>query len=285
MKNSNAKSDPGFTRIDLLTVAAMIFILSVLGAQKLAAASSTIAAVTCPGNKAQLLRALHLYATDNGDFLPFMDDSGSQTPNTIWLSHNGATLPDATNSAKLINHSYSMLAPYLYGNASVFKCPADLSTISAGGKQVPRVRSVSMSQAVGTNRQSPGGKTATDGAWLDGSHGHLANQTFRCYARMADVVNPRPQNLWVFLDERPESMNDTGFGCAGPRPTGTGYNWIDWPATYHNKGCGFGFMDGHGEIHTWFAAGTLVTPPTAGSAQIDLDWLATRVSARIADQP
>ena len=285
MKNSQPQADAGFTRIDLMTIAAMLLVLGLLGAQRLGAADTAAVAVTCTGNKTQLLRALHLYATDNGDFLPLVDDGGNQLPNSNWLIHNGSSLPDATNSAKLINPSYSMLARYLNGNATVFKCPADASTILAGGKQVPRVRSVSISQAVGTNLQSPGAKTATDGSWLDGSHGHLANRTFRCYARMADVVNPRPQNLWVFLDKRPDSMNDASFACAGPLPGGTGYNWIDWPATYHNGGCGFGFMDGHGEIHAWANPSTLVTPPSSAGSQIDLDWLATHTTARVADQP
>jgi hypothetical protein len=43
-------------------------------------------------------------------------------------------------------------------------------------------------------------------------------------------------------------------------------------------------MDGHGEIHAWVDAGTIANPPSI-SAQHDLNWLATRVSARVTDQP
>ena len=285
MKNSNPKPDTGFTRIDLLTVAAMIFILGVLGAQKLAAATAAAGSPTCTGNQAQLVRALHLYSTDNGDFLPYMSDSGSTQPNSNWLVHGATTAPDATNSAKLINPSYSQLAPYLNGNARVFRCPADASTVLVGGKQVPRVRSVSMSQAVGTNPLTPGAKTSTDGPWLDGNFGHTANRTFRTYARLADVVNPRPADLFIFLDEHPDSINDAAFACMGPLTTPTGYHWIDWPATYHNKAGGFGFADGHGEIHGWANAGTLASPPISSTSQLDLAWIALHVSARITDQP
>jgi hypothetical protein len=285
MKNTAPQNDIGFTRLDLLAIAAMVFLLGLIGAQKLAAAPNAVAAPTCTGNQRQLLMALHLYASDNGDFLPYLSDDGTTVPNTLWLIHSGATAPDATNSAKLINPSYSMLAPYLNGNPTVFKCPADLSTVLVGGKARPRVRSVSMSLAVGTNRQTPGGRTATDGAWLDGTHSHKANQTFRTYARMADVVNPRPQNLWVFLDEHPDSMNDTVFSCMGPTVSGAGYQWIDWPATYHNGAGGFGFMDGHGEIHVWAGPGTLRSPPTLTGAAPDLSWLATHVTSRVINQP
>ena len=281
MKNIAQENQQGFTRIDLVSVMAVIAILGLLGAQKIGAADSAAVAVTCTGNMRQLLRALHLYTSDNADFLPYMNDGSG--PN--WLIHTGNVAPDATNSAKLVNPTFSMLALYLNGNASVFRCPADQSTILVGGKQVPRVRSVSMSQAVGTSFTSVGGRTATDGAWLDGAHGHTANRTYRTYARMADIVNPRPGNLFIFLDEHPDSMNDAGFACAGPRLTGTGYNWIDWPATYHNKAGGFGFADGHGEIHGWAGAGTLVSPPVSGSSQVDLHWLATHATAFVSEQP
>jgi len=279
MKNITQENQQGFTRIDLLSIIAVILILGLLGAQKMGAADSAAVGVTCTGNMRQLLRSLHLYTSDNGDFFPYMIDGSG--PN--WLNHTGNIAPDATNSAKLINPTFSMLAPYLNGNASIFRCPADLSTVTVGGQPVPRVRSVSMNQAVGTNPNSTGGRTATYGPWLDGAHSHTANQTYRTYARLADIVNPRPENLFVFLDEHPDSMNDSGFACIGPRLSGP-YNWIDWPATYHNKAGGFGFADGHGEIHSWVGAGTLVSPPSAASAQPDLHWLATHVTAFVTEQ-
>jgi hypothetical protein len=285
MNTKNSQAEAGFTRADLAAIVAIVGALALLGAQKLSAAGPTAAGVTCTGNMQQMMRALHLYATDNADFLPLNSDSGIVSAGLNWLIHDARTLPDATNSAKLVS-SFNMLAPYLNGNAGVFRCPADASTVSAGGgKTYPRVRSISISQAVGTSFQSPGAKTATDGAWLDGAHAHTANRTYRTYARLADVVNPRPASLFAFLDEHPDSINDASFGCMGPRASGTGYNWIDWPATYHNKGGGFGFMDGHGEIHGWASVGTLASPPTAGNSQLDLNWIATHVTALVADQP
>jgi type II secretory pathway pseudopilin PulG len=282
MKNEPSQRETGFTRIDLIAIIMVLSVLSLLGSQKFVTAKAESDAVTCTGNMRQLMRALHLYTTDSADFLPPNGDDGSSLPGSNWLVVGGETTPNL--SAKLLDPSYNMLAPYLNGSVSVFKCPADTSTVLIGGKLVPRVRSISMSQAVGTDPHSPGGKTSVPGGWLDGTYSHTANRTFRTYARLADVVNPRPAGLFVFLDEHPDSINDAAFGTMGPTLTGTGYHWIDWPATYHDKAGGFGFMDGHGEIHAWISPGTLVSPPTP-NAQPDLAWLAAHVTARITDQP
>ncbi len=281
MKNHD-NTENAFTRLDLIFTVATIAALGILAAVKSFAAQGA----SCTSNKAQLVRALHLYAADNGDFLPLMTDSGTLAPNSIWLAHYNGTLPDATNAAKLINPSYSQLAPYLNGQASVFKCPANTAQFNVGGKLVTRVRDISMSQAVGTNPQAPGAKKATDGPWLDGTHSHLANQIFRTYARLGDIVNPRPANLFVFLDEHPDSINDSTFACAGPHTTPTGYSFIDFPATFHSNGGGFGFADGHGEIHVWSSTiGSPTKPATGSGVQIDLDWLARHTTARVTEQP
>src|SRR3954465_14127405 len=113
MKNHDT-TDRAFTRVDLIFTVAAIGALAVLAAVKSFAAQN----LSCVGNKAQLVRALHLYAADNGDFMPLMIDSGTTSPNSIWLSHPMNSLPDATNTARLLNPTNSQLAPYLNGQAS-----------------------------------------------------------------------------------------------------------------------------------------------------------------------
>jgi competence protein ComGC len=121
------KSEQGFTRADLMAVIAILSIFAMLGAARIGAAGDDVASTGCLSNQRQLLRALHLYTADNGDYLPFLSDD-SQSLN--WLRHTAHTIPDATNAAKLINPNFSLLARYLNGNASVFKCPADPSTVT-----------------------------------------------------------------------------------------------------------------------------------------------------------
>jgi prepilin-type processing-associated H-X9-DG protein len=56
-----------------------------------------------------------------------------------------------------------------------------------------------------------------------------------------------PGYMFVFLDEREDSIND---GCFMSDPD-TLYQVVDWPASYHNNAGGFSFADGHSEIHRW----------------------------------
>jgi prepilin-type processing-associated H-X9-DG protein len=281
------KTNEGFTRLDVAAVVAITFLIGILGASSAGATASNSQSVTCINNMQQLMRALHLYTGDSNDYLPPMQDNTASTPYSLWLVHLAQSPIDATNTAKLLDPQYSLLAPYLNGNATVFKCPAEPATRAAGGgAQQPWNRSVSMNHAVGSRLDVLGPKAATDGAWLDGNHNHLANSVWRTYARFADIVNPSPANLWIFLDERGESVNDANFASVGPSPSGSHYRWIDYPGKAHNNAGGFGFADGHAEIHAWVGTGTVVTPPTlAGNALLDIGWLANRTSALVTDQP
>ena len=82
----------------------------------------------------------------------------------------------------------------------------------------------------------------------------------------------------MFLDEREDTINDGWFwvDIAG-YGTGTGYNIIDWPASYHTKSTAFSFADGHVELHRWTNP---LTYPQIGalvgagmSTNADLAWL------------
>ena len=66
-------------------------------------------------------------------------------------------------------------------------------------------------------------------------------------------MQPPPVNLWVFVDEHPDSINDGWLTDSWPG----GGGWGDLPASYHAGACGLGFADGHAEIHKWKDQGTL----------------------------
>ncbi len=54
-----------------------------------------------------------------------------------------------------------------------------------------------------------------------------------------------PTDLFVFLDEREDSIND-GWYASDPD---TMWQIIDYPASYHGNAAGYSFADGHSEIH------------------------------------
>ena len=68
--------------------------------------------------------------------------------------------------------------------------------------------------------------------------------TWANFFKMSDFHEPAL--TFVFADEHPDSINDSGlFNPEGPTA------WTDEPANYHNGACGFAFGDGHSEIHKW----------------------------------
>jgi prepilin-type processing-associated H-X9-DG protein len=94
--------------------------------------------------------------------------------------------------------------------------------------------------------------------------GHLEDSphpnTYRHYLKSADMVLPAPVNLWVMIDEHPDSVNDAAFAVAmTPYPGGA---CQDGPSDLHNGGCGFTFADGHSEIKKWRDARTRKMPVT-----------------------
>ncbi|MBP9900982.1 MAG: hypothetical protein V9H26_01505 [Verrucomicrobiota bacterium] len=71
------------------------------------------------------------------------------------------------------------------------------------------------------------------------------------------MIRPQPSNLWVFIDENPDSVNDAAYAVAMAQSL-----WQDGPSTYHGGGCGFSFADGHSEIKKWKDGRTLALKTT-----------------------
>jgi prepilin-type N-terminal cleavage/methylation domain-containing protein/prepilin-type processing-associated H-X9-DG protein len=232
-----------FTLIELLVVIAIIAILASLILPSLALAKQHAQGVKCMSNGHQLMLAFRFYADDfrssyvrnvGGNF-------GSSVVNWAggWMSFvpNNA---DNTNTALLTDSRYAQLGPYVK-NAGVFKCPADPSTALENNVLQPRVRSLSMSEAIGCDQN--GTIASSDFYWLP-------SPTYKVFIKDSDFRKMSPSMCWVFLDEHPDSINDTDTGvliCTNIATTA----WVDLPASYHNKACGFSFIDGHAEIHKW----------------------------------
>ncbi|PYI87154.1 MAG: hypothetical protein DME26_07130 [Verrucomicrobia bacterium] len=62
---------------------------------------------------------------------------------------------------------------------------------------------------------------------------------------------PEPAQIFVFLDEHPDSIND-GYFVNRPYEL----EWTDLPASYHNGAGMFSFADGHAEAHRWMLSST-----------------------------
>jgi len=262
--------DLGFTLIELLVVIAIIAILAAMLLPALSKAKLKAQGIMCMNNTHQLMVAVHIYSGDNREYFPMNVHGGvaqsgvpiTQTPGTYypwvmgWL--DWGTSPHNTNTLYLTSENYSVLARYAGKSQKVFKCPADSRLHSSQTRLgwTDRVRSVSMNGAVGI-----GNKAATDG---------LLNCE-KVFTKTTDVNRPTPANLWVFVDEHPDSINDGAFFNAQRNA-----EWIDLPSNQHNNACGFAFADGHSEIHKW--RGSVTKYPVKF-----VDWSRTSVSLQDPD--
>lgn len=258
------KRNPAFTLIELLAVIAIIAILAGLLLPAMSQAKAKAQALSCMNNGRQILLAWLMYSDDHDGVLAYSFDWLGG-----WLNYNRDN-GDNTNIAHLIN---GQLGPYLKSTA-VHKCPADRSYgIFGANTRLPRVRSISMSQMFRT--------------WGDG---WSPSPPWRIYLKSGDMIDPAPSNLWVIIDENPDSVNDAAFAVVLGVPGRSPSVWQDGPATYHGGGCGFSFADGHSEIKKWKDPRTLNLKITYtrtfpyGISQPnnrDIAWVQERTSAKL----
>ena len=266
----------GFTLIELLVVIAIIAILAAMLRPALSKAKSRANGILCMSNSKQLMTAWRMYAEDNRDTLLWAYAANAPESSYVWSGPAGSPwdLDDSTPTVEG-NWDYtntigkSLLMPYCGHSYGIWHCPADTSYgLNPLGVRVPRPRSMSMSNWVGGNGDDP-----------PTYHNWSTEKSWQVFRKTSDMVNPGPSMTFVLLDERQDSINDGFFVVQMTGFTGvpnSSEEIVDYPASYHNNAGGFGFGDGHSEIHKW-QTGKLIHPGTIATVTVpnspDVFWL------------
>jgi prepilin-type N-terminal cleavage/methylation domain-containing protein len=268
----------GFTLVELLVVIAIIAILAGLILPALAGTREQARGIICLNNTKQLMLACSLYVDDHQGRLPYNVGSNAGTgvaavqTNINWVNGlmSWGRESDNTNTAKLTQAS---LGPYINASASAYHCPSDraLSSIQRQSGWSQRARSYSMNAMIGD-----AGPASRYGF-------NVNNPDYQQYFKMTDIL--QPSQIFVFLDEHPDSIDDGYF-------INRAYDaqWIDLPASYHNRAAEFSYADGHSASHRWRVPSTYPPPqPDAaglpydlsGSDQSDFNWVLQHMSAEV----
>lgn len=253
-RTSSPKSGRAFTLVELLVVISIIAILASLILPALARAKSRAQGTFCINNTRQLTVAWIIYADEHNGRLAYnLVQSARIKPdvpavvNAPQMSQNWVNnvldwelSSDDTNAAAVVA---SGIGPYTGPAAAVYRCPSDnvLSELQRSAGWTPsRVRSYSMNALVGDA-----------GAFTQSGY----NVNAPDYVQFFKATSiPQPSDIFVFLDEHPDSIDDGYF--LNSYTDGSAPTWTDLPASYHNGAGSFSFADGHSELHYWANAST-----------------------------
>ena len=234
---SARRSRRAFTLIELLVVIAIIAILAALLLPALSRAKRKAQGISCMSNSKQLVTGFIMWALDNEDRALYSWRGTDPNGIPAWCDGAMASLPDAVDETIIQRSPTFPNVPSL----KVFRCPSDRSaftyTLQGVTQTRPRIRSYSMNGYLGYPDGTVPGNCTPLGP-------------YKPAVKMTEITRPSPADIFVFLDEHENTINDSHFTAFGDLKSFPGA-FLDTPSGRHGNATGFAFADGHSEIHKW----------------------------------
>jgi hypothetical protein len=244
LNRSNKSRPSGFTRADLAALLAIFALLLPLPLRIFGGNfGRTSRTAACMANQQRLTLAWNLYSADNLGALPDNDPGAELSPD-LWVKGNVAFATSMPENTDVTQITKGLLWPYVQ-NLSCYVCPAD----------PVRVRTRT------TLELKPMARSYSMNSWMKG---RLWTPGFHVFQNLNEIR--KPQNTFVFVDERYDSLNDSMFSVSmnGYPTNAAAAMIIDYPAFYHDNGAVIAFADEH--VEHWIWSDPRTTPPPGTSA-------------------
>ncbi|HZQ48225.1 MAG TPA: type II secretion system protein [Verrucomicrobiae bacterium] len=229
-----------FTLIELLVVIGILCLLASFMLPALARAKIKSPATGCLSNLRQMQLGWSMYKDDNNDVM-LPNAPANYATNQTWCPSTYEDWYVSDANTNLAPYSTTLLWPYAAKDINVYRCPGDVKPSENG----IRIRSYSMNGQMGMVY------------WSQQNYDSPA----LLYKKSTDLTCPTPASAFIFCDESKYSLNDGYIQVE----THNG-SFPDVPAAYLGGACGFGFADGHAEVHKWQTTALTVVPYTFGLA-------------------